>query len=149
VGLPRKVSGETTDENDGGATKDEVNDRLLRSVTYRKPKSSLFLPTNVRSPDPLSANIRRHKVPPALPLSAFTPPSTGTADRFPFPPSPTSVTAESIIDANVVVSSADLTQWKSEATSELKGKISGVVLLVKADDAQQLVEKCVSDQFLL
>lgn len=90
-------------------------------------------------PTPLSAGIRRHKAPPALPLSAFTPPSTGTADRFPFPPSPTSVSAESIVDANVVVSSADLSQWKSEATSELRDKISSVVLLVKADDAQQLV----------
>ena len=36
----------------------------------------------------------------------------------------------------------------SEASSELKDKISGVVLLVKTDDVQQLVEKCVSDQFL-
>lgn len=92
-------------------------------------------------PTPSSAGIRRHKAPPALPLSAFTPPSTGTADRFPFPPSPTSVSAESIVDANVVVSSADLSKWNSEATSELKDKISGIVLLVKADDAQQLVEQ--------
>lgn len=81
-----------------------------------------------------------------MPLSAFTPPSTGTADRFPFPPSPTSVTAGSIVDANVVVSSADLSQWKSEATSELKDKISGVVLLVKGSNVEQVVEQYVSDQ---
>ncbi|KAF9653998.1 hypothetical protein BDM02DRAFT_3107195 [Thelephora ganbajun] len=92
-------------------------------------------------PTPLSPNARKHKAPPALPLSVFTPPSTGTADRFPFPPSPTSVTAESIVDASVVVSSADLNQWKSEATAELKAKLSGVVLLAKADDVHQLVEK--------
>lgn len=98
-------------------------------------------------PTPLSTNIRRHKVPPALPLSVFTPPTTGTADRFPFPPSPTSVTAESIVDASVVVSSADLSQWKSEASPELKYKISGVILLVKGDDVQQLVEKYVPDRF--
>ena len=97
-------------------------------------------------PTPLSPNTRRHKVPPALPLSVFTPPATGTADRFPFPPSPSSVSAESVVDASVVVSSADLGQWNSEATAELKGKVSGVVLLVKADDAQQLVEKCASDR---
>jgi hypothetical protein len=78
-----------------------------------------------------------------LPLSAFTPPSTGTADRFPFPPSPTSVAAESIVDANVVVSSADLIQWKSEATSELKDKIYGIVLLVKADNVLEVVEQYV------
>jgi len=95
----------------------------------------------VPPPTPLSASTRRHKAPPALPLSAFTPPSTGTADRFPFPPSPTSVTAQSIVDANVVVSSADLGQWKSEATSELKDKISGVVLLVKGSNVGQVVEQ--------
>lgn len=97
-------------------------------------------------PTPLTPSTRKHKVPPALPLSVFTPPSTGTADRFPFPPSPTSVTAESIVDASVVVSSADLDQWKSEATSELKGKISAVVLLVKTDNVRKVVEKCVYDQ---
>ena len=97
-------------------------------------------------PTPLSPNTRRHKVPPALPLSVFTPPATGTADRFPFPPSPTSVAAQSIVDASVVVSSADLGQWNSEATAELKDKVAGVVLLVRAGDAQQLVEKSVSDQ---
>ena len=97
-------------------------------------------------PTPLTPSTRKHKVPPALPLSVFTPPSTGTADRFPFPPSPTSVTAQSVVDASVVVSSADLGQWNSEATAELRGKVSGVVLVVKGGDAQQLVEKCVSDQ---
>lgn len=97
-------------------------------------------------PTPLTPGTRKHKVPPALPLSVFAPPSTGTADRFPFPPSPTSVSAESVVDASVVVSSADLGQWNSEATAELKTKVSGVVLLVKADDAHQLVEKYVSDQ---
>ena len=99
-------------------------------------------------PTPLSSSPRKHRVPPALPLSVFTPPATGTADRFPFPPSPTSVSAQTIVDANVVVTSTDLTQWTSEATAELKDKISGVVLLVKADYVQQLVEKCVSDQFI-
>jgi len=89
----------------------------------------------------LTTSTRRSKVPPALSLSAFAPPSTGTADRFPFPPSPTSVTADSIVDANVVVSSADLSRWKSEATPELKDKISGIVLLIKADNIQQLVEQ--------
>ena len=137
--------------NDGGATRDNevddwpstIYDQLLIANTilsFRFPQMSV-------PPTPLSPNTRKHKVPPALPLSVFTPPATGTADRFPFPPSPTSVTAESIVDANVVVTSTGLTQWISEATAELKNKISGVVLLVKADDAQQLVERCVSDQF--
>lgn len=140
VGLPGKVSGET------GNNRKMSGGWLLRSVTYRKHNSLSFsFPPMSAPPTPLSAGTRKHKVPPALPLSVFTPPATGTADRFPFPPSPTSVTAESIVDANVVVTSTDLTQWISEATSELKAKISGVVLLVKADDVQQLVEKCVSD----
>jgi len=97
-------------------------------------------------PTPLTPSTRKHKVPPALPLSVFTPPSTGTADRFPFPPSPSSVTAQSVVDASVVISSADLGTWNSEATAELRDKVSSVVLVVKGSDAQQLVEKCVSDQ---
>jgi hypothetical protein len=40
-----------------------------------------------------------------------------------------------------VVSSADLGRWNSEATAELRDKLSSVVLLVKAGDVQQLVEK--------
>ena len=97
-------------------------------------------------PTPLTPSTRKHRVPPALPLSVFTPPTTGTADRFPFPPSPTSVTAQTVVDASVVVSSADLGQWNSEATAELRGKVSGVILVVKEGDVHQLVEKCVSDQ---
>lgn len=47
------------------------------------------------------------------------------------------------MDANVVVSSADLDKWDSEATPELRDKTSGVVLLAKGDKVQQLVEQCV------
>lgn len=106
------------------------------------------LPPMSVPPTPLTPGNRRGKLPPTLPLSVFTPPATGTADRFPFPPSPTSVTAKSIVDGSVLVSSADLSQWNSEATPELKDKISGVVLLVEADGVQQLVEQCVSDRSL-
>jgi len=45
------------------------------------------------------------------------------------------------VDASVVVSSADLGKWNSEATAELRDKVSSVVLVVKGGDAQQLVEK--------
>ena len=118
---------------------------MIRHLSLAKSFSSHLPPMSV-PPTPLTPGNRKHKVPPALPLSVFTPPTTGTADRFPFPPSPTSVTAQTVVDASVVVSSADLGQWNTEATAELRDKVSGVVLVVKADDVQQLVEKCVSDQ---
>lgn len=99
-------------------------------------------------PTPLTPGNRKGRLLPTLPLSVFTPPATGTADRFPFPPSPTAVSAKSIVDGSVLASSADLSQWNSEATPELKDKISGVVLLVEADGVQQLVEQCVSGHYL-
>jgi len=147
---PGKILGKqaTREDVDGGDKMKNWNGRVTVAIryTYRKSQSLFSLPPMSVPPTPLSPSSRKHKAPPSLPLSVFTPPSTGTADRFPFPPSPTSVTAGSIVDASVVVSDDDLGQWNLEATSELKNNISGVVLLVKADDVQQLVEKCVTDR---
>jgi hypothetical protein len=92
-------------------------------------------------PHPLSAITRRSKVPLTLPLFVFKPFGTGTADRFPFPPNAASVDAKSIVDANVVASFADIIQWKSETASELKDKTCGIVLLVNADNVQEVVEQ--------
>ena len=38
------------------------------------------------------------KVLPKLPLSAFTPPNTGTSDSFPGPPSPSTLRPAEIVD---------------------------------------------------
>jgi hypothetical protein len=72
---------------------------------------------------------------PRLPLSAFTPPNTGTSDRFPLPPTPSNVHPSVIIDAHVIPShDGDLSQWKREIGLTTGGKVGGAVLsLVDAE----------------
>lgn len=77
---------------------------------------------------------------PRLPLSAFSPPNSGTSDRFPLPASPSTVHPESIIDAHVISSEGNLDQWTAEAGKELGGRIGGVVLVIKNEtDLEQAV----------
>jgi len=67
---------------------------------------------------------------PRLPMSAFTPPNSGSSEKFPLPPSPSTVHPEKVIDANVIVLDGDLnlSEWKQEAGQVLGGRIGGVVL---------------------
>ncbi|KIK67308.1 hypothetical protein GYMLUDRAFT_37396 [Collybiopsis luxurians FD-317 M1] len=77
---------------------------------------------------------------PKLPLSAFTPPNSGTSEKFPLPPSPSTVHPERVIDANVVASSGDalLSLWKKEAGPNLGSRIGGVVVSLANTDEQSL-----------
>lgn len=67
---------------------------------------------------------------PRLPMSAFSPPNSGTSEKFPLPASPSTVHPEKVIDSNVVVLDGDLnlSEWKKEAGQVLGGRIGGVVL---------------------
>jgi len=65
------------------------------------------------------------KILPTLPLSAFTPPNTGTSDSFPGPPSPSTLQPEEIVD---VYAGGDLNKWKQEAERGIGAKGKGVVL---------------------
>ncbi|KAJ4483305.1 hypothetical protein J3R30DRAFT_3284080 [Lentinula aciculospora] len=77
---------------------------------------------------------------PKLPLSAFTPPNSGTSEKFPLAPSPSTVHPENVIDANVVAQDGDdsLSRWKSEAGPHLSSRIGGVVLSLSGGDEQSL-----------
>lgn len=97
------------------------------------------LPPTPTSPD--SRARRKPKRTPTLALSAFTPEVSGPSDSFPFSPASSSVNPSSIIDANVVVSSADLSQWKSEAGPLLNERIKGVVLSLKQDNVNDAIER--------
>lgn len=79
---------------------------------------------------------------PRLPLSAFTPPNSGTSDKFPLPPSPSTVHPESVIDAAVTITNgpADLSKWKFEAGDVLGGRTAGIVLSLSPSQAQNVVE---------
>ncbi|KAJ7783284.1 hypothetical protein B0H16DRAFT_487902 [Mycena metata] len=78
---------------------------------------------------------------PTLPSSAFSPPNTGTGERFPLPASPSTVHPDIVVDAHVVVSDLDptLAVWKKEAGQSLGGRIGGVVLALPETDADKLV----------
>jgi len=65
---------------------------------------------------------------PTLPLSAFSPPNTGTSDRFPLSVSPSSLHPVRVVDTNVL---ASLDQWKIDAGSDLLSRTDAIVLSVK------------------
>ena len=107
--------------------------------------STAALPPTPKSPG-ISVGARRKgpKQLPTLPLSAFTPPNTGTSDRFPLAPSPSTLQPEEIVDAHVISSSGDLANWKSQAGQNLGGRIRGVVLSLhgaQAADVEKLVQE--------
>ncbi|KAJ7076395.1 hypothetical protein B0H15DRAFT_790678 [Mycena belliarum] len=92
---------------------------------------------------PLSPGVRKKgpKVLPTLPASAFSPPNSGTSERFPLPPSPSTVHPEFVVDAHVVIGDhdANLASWKTEAGEALGGRIGGVVLALPASDPEKFI----------
>ncbi|KAI0940457.1 hypothetical protein AcW1_003647 [Taiwanofungus camphoratus] len=93
-------------------------------------------------PSPLSPSVgaRRKgaKTLPRLPLSAFTPPNSGASDKFPLPPSPSTLQPEQIIDAYIVTSDGDLCQWKEESSRTFGGKTKGAVLSLRGNKTSEV-----------
>ncbi|KAL5485201.1 hypothetical protein ACEPAI_7843 [Sanghuangporus weigelae] len=90
--------------------------------------------TDVKQPLPSPGVAGRRKGPkehPKLSLSVFTPPSTGTSDRFPLPPSPSAVHPTKIVDAHVV----DYDSWKAKSENAYSGKADGVVISTDSVEA--------------
>ncbi len=96
-----------------------------------------------RSPG-VGARRKGPKVLPRLPLSAFTPPNSGTSDRFPLPPSPSTVHPAKVVDANVISSISGLTAWNSEVGQVLGGRIGGVVLSLRGSSPDAVRETLAS-----
>ena len=65
---------------------------------------------------------------PTLPLSAFSPPNTGTSDRFPLSVDPSSLHPVRVVDSHVLVPAE---QWKIEAGSDLLSRTDSIVLSIK------------------
>ncbi|KAJ7680429.1 hypothetical protein DFH06DRAFT_1031427 [Mycena polygramma] len=84
---------------------------------------------------------RRKGIKPTLPLSAFSPPNSGTNERFPLPPSPSTVHPAVVVDAHVVVADGDptLASWKKEAGQALGDRLGGVVLSLPVADPEKFV----------
>ncbi|KAE9411358.1 hypothetical protein BT96DRAFT_1011188 [Gymnopus androsaceus JB14] len=83
---------------------------------------------------------RKGKTLPKLPLSAFSPPNSGTSEKFPLPPSPSTVQPESVLDANVVASNGDalLSRWKIDAGPQLGSRIGGIVVSLSNTNEESL-----------
>lgn len=99
-------------------------------------------------PTPLSPSVgaRRKgaKALPRLPLSAFTPPNTGSSEAFPLPPSPSTLQPEELVDAYVIAPDGDLSEWKAQAGETLRRKTKGVVLALPQKEPAE-VEKILAN----
>ncbi|KAI8994053.1 hypothetical protein BD414DRAFT_271653 [Trametes punicea] len=105
--------------------------------------SAATLPPTPKSPS-VGARRKGPKDLPKLPLSAFTPPNTGTSDKFPLAPSPSSLQPQEVIDAHVIAPRGDLSSWKSQVGQNLGGRVRGVVLSLHGTDpaeAETLVQE--------
>ncbi|KAI6121507.1 hypothetical protein F5141DRAFT_1186718 [Pisolithus sp. B1] len=82
---------------------------------------------------------------PKLPLSAFSPPNTGTSDTFPFPPTSSAVVPTGIIDAHLRISAIPdgVNRYKGDIGQLVLEKTEGVVLIIEnqpSDDIAGLVQ---------
>ncbi|KAF4598519.1 Amidohydrolase-related domain-containing protein [Pleurotus pulmonarius] len=87
------------------------------------------------------------KAPPRLPMSAFSPPNSGTSERFPLPASPSALNPEKVLDAHVIISDddANLDNWKKAAGPAMGERIGGVVVsLEKVTDVQKTLSEVTS-----
>lgn len=100
---------------------------------------STAIPAPLPSPG-VGARRKGPKTLPRLPLSAFSPPNTGTSDKFPVPPSPSSLQPAKIVDAHVVAPKGDFSAWAKDAAQALGGKASGVVLSLSGTDAADVAD---------
>lgn len=101
---------------------------------------STIIPPTPPSPG-LAGRRKGPKTLPRLPLSAFSPPNTGTSETFPLPPSPSTVHPESVIDGHVVIEKGDthLDQWKREAGNVLGDRVVGVVVALPEHHPAEII----------
>ena len=79
---------------------------------------------------------------PKLPLSAFSPPPSGSSDSFPRPPSPSTIHPAKVIDAHVVAPGGDLSKWQQEISQALSGKLAGAAVSLSGTEPSD-IEKAI------
>lgn len=78
---------------------------------------------------------------PKLPMSVFNgPPSTGTQESFPLPPSPNHNHPTAVIDTNLSVTEA-LEEWSVDVGKISPRKINGVVLALAGESQADAIER--------
>ncbi|KAG2150462.1 hypothetical protein DEU56DRAFT_851000 [Suillus clintonianus] len=90
------------DEKDYTVSIDPSHQYLaIETACFIFPSFLIMSFTQPLSSPGLASGRRRPKNLPSLPPSAFSPPSTGTSDMFPLPPTPSALFPGEVIDANV------------------------------------------------
>ena len=79
---------------------------------------------------------------PRLPLSVFTPPSSGTAEKFPAPPTPGAIHPKQVVDAQLRVENKNGLQQSTGDTKDIGGRIGGVVIALNSlDDIESTLQR--------
>lgn len=102
--------------------------------------------TDVHAPLPspgVGARRKGLKSLPRLPLSAFSPPNSGTSDRFPLPPSPSTIHPVAVIDSYVSAREGSLDAWQPTVGRHAPRTIDGVVLALPVDSQQAVIDRYV------
>ncbi|KAK1225706.1 hypothetical protein PQX77_011326 [Marasmius sp. AFHP31] len=113
---------------------------------------STVLPPTPTSP---GVGLRRKgpKTLPRLPLSAFSPPNSGTSDRFPLAPSPSTVHPEKVVDANVALTEDGqaIARWQKDAGQALAGRVTELVAILPTTgaDVADTVSRLAADKPVL
>ncbi|KAF8590964.1 hypothetical protein K439DRAFT_1644488 [Ramaria rubella] len=79
---------------------------------------------------------------PRLPPSAFSPPNSGTSERFPLPPSPSTTHPVAVIDGYVSANEV-LQDWKENIGHSAPRKVNGIVLALPAGSSADVVDQIV------
>lgn len=77
---------------------------------------------------------------PKLPLSAFSPPNSGTSESFPLPPDPSNNHPAAVIDTSL--SAAEVLQgWTPEVGRVTSRSVNGVVIALSGDSETNAIER--------
>ncbi|KIJ67883.1 hypothetical protein HYDPIDRAFT_173620 [Hydnomerulius pinastri MD-312] len=98
--------------------------------------ASATAPPPLPSPGLISGRRKGAKNHPRLPLSAFSPPNTGTSESFPLPPTPSSVVPEGVVDSHLEVTPEE---YKAVLSQKETTGVTGTVLTVKGQKPEDLV----------
>ncbi|KIJ40978.1 hypothetical protein M422DRAFT_60544 [Sphaerobolus stellatus SS14] len=107
---------------------------------YDAPPSRAAPSSRAEYPDDVGARRKGPKALPTLPLSAFSPPNTGTSESFPLPPSPSHNHPAGVVDTSLAASEA-LQGWSSDVGRVQSRKIGSVVVALGGDAQLDAIEK--------
>lgn len=100
--------------------------------------SSAPIPPPLHSPGLAGGRRKGPKNLPKLPLSAFSPPNTGTSDTFALSPTTSSVVPAGIIDSHLRVSEG-IDQYREAVGQLVFEKIKGIVLTADAQSSDDIL----------